>query len=278
MRPLMLCFTLSTALSCNGDLSKLSSHSKDHRAAKIDRSAANQQLVAGYCSDQGRLFPPGSLPSLDGCNPCQCTCKERNSTAECHINCSQQGCLPTPKLPQPGVSQVYDDIGREFIYSGLSCPEQKICAFDLYYVQACQRHGGLAVDNGCCNYHCTAKVIREPSPASLEPSACEAAKTAFASLVTELTTVVQNQGGQRYIQPRLHSCQSAADCLVVPLSGESCGNQGVVSSAAYQPLAVRFSEQVSAIHTYCPKFSGDCPKTQTALDADCVRGICTRKE
>lgn len=267
---------LGSIVGCHFDF-KGKPSDNDSSGATLDRSNGVGINSREQCLDQGRVFAPGRLPSSDGCNQCQCSCTSQNKETRCTIGCTQQGCLPAPKLPQLDVGLVYDQAGSEAIYRGIRCAEQKLCNADLDYTEACQRYGGVAVDNGCCEYACTVKVIREPAGQAPDPVACEAAKKQFSLLIAELTTVVQDQGGQRYTTPRAHNCQTAADCVVVALSGDNCSSQTAFSLAAYQPLAANLAAQANSIKTACPQFYGDCPLDQTLVQPDCVSEICTIK-
>lgn len=227
---------------------------------------------AASCTDQGRVFEAGRVPSLDGCNNCSCACDAlEGGGVECGIMCTEMACNPQRKLPEAGQDTVFDPAGHELPYQGVACPVPKACAVDWDYVEACERHGGIALDNGCCEYTCTVKVVREEPLVPDEPEACKAATAQLAALMAELTTVSEGDSASS----RRHPCQDDADCRLVPASPpKACSGELAVGAQAYKEVAAAVAAQTAEVERTCPRFIGECAPSPKTVQAACVSAYC----
>jgi hypothetical protein len=227
---------------------------------------------AASCTDQGRVFEGGKVPSSDGCNSCRCACDALESGGvECGIVCTEMACNPQRKLAAAGQDTVFDPAGHEQSYQGVACPVPKACAVDWDYVEACERHGGIALDNGCCDFMCTVKVVREEPLVPGERETCKAATAQLAALMSELTTVSEGDAASS----RRHPCQDDADCKLVAASPpKACSGQLAVGVQAYKEVAAAIAAQTAEIERTCPRFIGECAPSPTTVQAACVSAYC----
>lgn len=227
---------------------------------------------AAACSDQGRLFEGGKVPSPDGCNSCGCACDTLESgLVECAVACTEMACTPQRKLPEAGQDTVFDPAGHELAYQGIACPAPKACVVDWDYVEACERHGGIALDNGCCDYMCSVKVVREEPLVPNEPETCKAATAQLAALMAELTTVSEGDSASS----RRHPCQDDSDCKLVPaMPPKACSGELAVGVQAYKEVAAAVAAQAAEVERTCPRFKGECAPSPTTVQAACVSAYC----
>jgi hypothetical protein len=266
----------STSSTTESETSTSTGTGKDTTPGKpgqMTTATATDAAASGpSCTDQGRIFESGKVPSLDGCNSCRCTCDAlEGAEVECAVACTERACDPQPKLPVVGQDKVFDPAGHELTYQGIACPAPKACAVDWDYVEACERHGGIAVDNGCCDYTCSVKLVREEPLVPNEAETCKDAAAGLAALMAELTTVSEGDSASS----RRHPCQDDTDCKLVPASPpKACSGELAVGVQAYKEVAAAIAAQTAEVERTCPRFVGECAPSPKTARAACVSAYC----